>query len=77
MWTAMKKPGVYFSVDFTGALDDLVDRNAAARLLGVAPRTLDRWHIQHIGPPRIQLGRKIRYRRRSLEQWVCSQEVSA
>lgn len=51
-------------------LNDLVDRETAAHLLGVAPRTLDRWHGEHVGPPRLQIGRKVRYRRTSLDNWV-------
>ena len=32
--------------------DELVDRDAAARFLELSPRTLDRWHLLHEGPPR-------------------------
>ncbi|WP_131233105.1 helix-turn-helix transcriptional regulator [Bradyrhizobium ottawaense] len=56
------------------ALGDLVDRDTAARLLGVVPRTLDRWHLQRRGPPRVRIGRKVRYRRRSLSDWVRDHE---
>ena len=52
------------------ALSDLIDRETAAHLLGVAPRTLDRWHCEHVGPPRVLIGRKVRYRRTSLNDWV-------
>ncbi len=58
------------------ALSDLVDRKTAARLLDVAARTPDRWHKERVGPPRLQLGRKVRYRRSSLEKWVSSREVA-
>jgi predicted DNA-binding transcriptional regulator AlpA len=66
-----KKIGIQRKV---GVLDDLVDRDGAARLLGVVPRTLDRWNADRVGPRRIRLGRKIRYRLRSLEEWVRSRE---
>ena len=57
------------------AVSELVDRRHAARLLGVSPRTLDRWHLLRIGPPRVALGgRKIRYRLSSLDAWVRSRE---
>jgi predicted DNA-binding transcriptional regulator AlpA len=58
------------SADPVRALDDLVDRAAAAYLLGVAARTLDRWHRDQTGPPRVRVGRKVRYRRQALEEWV-------
>lgn len=61
-------------VSHVDALSDLVDRDTAARLLGVAPRTLDRWHKERSGPPRLQIGRKVRYRRTSLDQWVRARE---
>ncbi|MCK1506323.1 helix-turn-helix domain-containing protein [Bradyrhizobium sp. 18] len=54
----------------TNVLGDLIDRETAAHLLGVAPRTLDRWHREHAGPPRVLIGRKVRYRRTSLDDWV-------
>ena len=59
-------------------LDDgeLLDRQEAAVLLNISPRTLDRWALLREGPPRVQLGRKtIRYRRASLEAWLISRET--
>lgn len=49
---AMKIQRAQASNDFTGTLDELIDREAAARLLHVSARTLDRWHALGIGPPR-------------------------
>jgi predicted DNA-binding transcriptional regulator AlpA len=63
------------TLDSKAAVGELVDRRQAARLLGVSPRTLDRWHLLRIGPPRIALGgRKVRYHLSSLDAWVRSQE---
>ena len=59
----------------TTAAGDMLDRQAAATFLGVSPRTLDRWHLLREGPPRIALGRKIRYRRAALEQWILTRET--
>ena len=57
------------------AVSELVDRAQAAQLLGVSPRTLDRWHRLRIGPPRVALGgHKVRYRLSSLDAWVRSRE---
>jgi excisionase family DNA binding protein len=57
-----------------GVLDELIDRETAAHLLGVSARTLDRWQSEGSGPARINLGRKVRYRRSSLEAWVAGRE---
>lgn len=59
------------------ALADLVDRQEAASILGVSPRTLDRWHLLRIGPPRVALGgHKVRYRLSSIVAWIENQEVA-
>jgi len=71
----MKIQRAQVSNDFTGTLDELIDRKATARLLHASMRTLDRWHVRGIGPPRIQVNRKVFYRRRSIERWLCSREV--
>jgi len=71
----MKGVGKVQTLDSKAAITELVDRQQAARLLGVSPRTLDRWHLLRIGPPRVVLGRhKIRYRLSSLDAWVRSRE---
>lgn len=58
------------------APSDLLDRHEVARLLRVNPRTLDRWHLLRIGPPRISLaGHKVRYRRSALNTWLSDQVV--
>lgn len=49
---------------------DLVDRDRAAKLLKISPRTLDRWHLMRIGPPRIKTGRFVRYRLRAISEWL-------
>jgi hypothetical protein len=55
-------------------LDEVVDRHTAARILGVSPRTLDRWHLLRIGPPRIKIGNVVRYRASALCAWLRDQE---
>ncbi|WP_436637634.1 helix-turn-helix transcriptional regulator [Microbaculum sp. FT89] len=58
-------------------LDDILDREGAADLLGVSARTLDRWHALRIGPPRIRMGSQlVRYRRSSILEWLSDQEVA-
>lgn len=38
------------------------------------PRTLDRWDVLGMGPPRTFVGRKILYRRASVQKWLAAQE---
>jgi hypothetical protein len=37
-------------------------------------RTLDRWHTLGIGPPRTRIGRKVLYKRTSVQKWLMAQE---
>lgn len=53
---------------------NLVDRAVAADLIGVSPRTLDRWHLLREGPPRILVGRQVRYRMSAIEEWLLEHE---
>jgi excisionase family DNA binding protein len=67
-------PSLLQKAEFLGVLDELVDRVTAARLLGVSAQTLDRWKSEGDGPSRLTIGRKVRYRRSSLEAWVAGRE---
>ena len=42
--------------------------------LGRNKRTLDRWEVLGVGPPRTLVGRLILYRRSSLLRWLAAQE---
>lgn len=53
---------------------DRLTREEAAEYLRVSPRTLDRWHEERIGPPRIKIGRRIEYRRSVLDAWILQHE---
>jgi hypothetical protein len=37
-------------------------------------RTLDRWEVLGMGPPRTLVGRQILYRRSSVRRWLVAQE---
>jgi hypothetical protein len=37
-------------------------------------RTLDRWEVLGMGPPRTHIGRKVLYRRASVQKWLVAQE---
>jgi hypothetical protein len=38
------------------------------------PRTLDRWDALGMGPPRTHVGRRVLYRRASVQKWLHAQE---
>lgn len=41
-------------------------------MLGVPLQTIYRWNYVGSGPPVIHLGRRVRYRRADVEQWIDS-----
>lgn len=56
---------------------DRLDREAAARYLGVAFSTLENDVVtQRLGVPFYRIGRKPYYRRSDLDQWIESRRVA-
>lgn len=55
-------------------LDDYFTPEALARVFRKSRRTIDRWDVLRIGPPRIVVGRTILYKKSSVEQWLASRE---
>jgi predicted DNA-binding transcriptional regulator AlpA len=54
-------------------VDSLLGQRAAAQLLGISVRTLERHRVAGTGPRFCRLGhRLIRYRKADLEEWVRS-----
>lgn len=53
---------------------DIVKKEVIAKLLGVTPRTLDRWHTLNQGPPRVRVGGQVRYRMSSVHRWLANRE---
>lgn len=51
-------------------LDALLREQEAADLLCLSIRTLQSWRIRAAGPPFVQVGRAVRYRRRDLIAWI-------
>ena len=45
----------------------------AASAIGVSAKSLARWRKGGIGPPYLQLGRKVRYRPGDVAEWIASQ----
>lgn len=57
-------------------LADFLTQDEVAAELKLCERTLDRWRRLGEGPPITKLGRRVLYRRSSLQAWLCSQEQS-
>ncbi len=55
-------------------LSEFITREELAAELRRSPRTLDRWEVLGLGPPRTHIGRKILYRRASLHRWLAACE---
>jgi len=56
--------------DNTNLINNLLTRREVAKLLGVTPRSLDRWAYQNEGPRRFKIGRLTFYSRRSINAWL-------
>ncbi len=55
-------------------LGGYVTETECAEELGISRRTLQRWHRLREGPPRTLVGKKIKYRRASVDAWLIEQE---
>lgn len=55
-------------------IQDLISEGDYATARGVSLRTVQRERAQRIGPPFIQLGRKIYYRPAAIEAWLIAKE---
>ena len=49
---------------------DYLTKHELARELRRSTRTLDRWHVQRIGPARTRAGKTILYSRRAVTEWL-------
>jgi hypothetical protein len=58
-------------------LSEYFTQEEAATELKVTERTLDRWQRLREGPPITRLGRRILYRRSSLQTWLHRREGDA
>ena len=57
-------------------LSEFFTKEELATELRRNPRTLDRWEVLGMGPPRTHVGRKVLYRRASVQKWLVAQERS-
>jgi hypothetical protein len=56
-------------------IDALLREEIAAELLSLSVRTLQSWRLRKAGPPFVQVGRAVRYRRRDLLAWITANTV--
>ena len=57
-------------------LAEWISRDQLAGELGIASDTLARWEARQLGPPCTRIGRKVLYRRASVQDWIGAQEQS-
>jgi hypothetical protein len=57
-------------------LADWIAREQLAQELMITTDTLSRWEARREGPPCMRVGRKVFYRRASVEQWLLNREQS-
>ena len=55
-------------------LSEFLTKEELAAELRRNVRTLDRWDVLGLGPPRTCIGRTVLYRRASVEKWLVAQE---
>ena len=55
-------------------LSEFLTKEELAVELRRNPRTLDRWDVLGMGPPRTHVGRQVLYRRASVQKWLVAQE---
>jgi len=60
--------------NFEPILSEFLTKEDLAAELRRNPRTLDRWDVLGMGPPRTHVGRKVLYRRASVQKWLVAQE---
>lgn len=61
------------AVSIDSPLCEYLTRDELARELGRSSRTLDRWAVLRIGPPRTRAGRAVLYSRTKVREWLESQ----
>ena len=59
----------------TPLLSGYLDDKELAVELNVSPRTLARWRRLCEGPPTVNIGRKVAYRREAVLAWLASRET--
>jgi DNA-binding transcriptional MerR regulator len=55
----------------------LLSQGEAATLLGLSPRTLERYRCTGFGPSFIKAGRRVLYRQSDLEDWIAARRCQS
>jgi hypothetical protein len=55
-------------------LSDYFTCEELAEALGRTTKTLDRWDLNGLGPPRVQVGKLILYNKKTVEDWLRQRE---
>jgi predicted DNA-binding transcriptional regulator AlpA len=58
-----------------GVLDEWINRDDLAKQLELTTDTLARWATDGTGPARIKVGRRVFYRKSSVEKWLKALEM--
>lgn len=56
--------------------DDILDSASVSRWIKIPPGTLRNWRSRGVGPASFRLGGRVVYRRRAVEAWLATQELS-
>lgn len=54
--------------------EEILTEPQFAQLMGKTVRTVRLWEQLRIGPPRIKIGKTVRYRKTAVEAWLRSRE---
>jgi len=57
-------------------MTNLLSQREAATLLGLSPRTLERFRCTGFGPAFSKLGRRVLYRQSDLDEWIAANVVA-
>jgi len=63
------------NVNRQGVLDEWINRDDLAEQLDLTPDTLARWATDGTGPARIKVGRRVFYRKSTVEKWLKALEM--
>jgi len=55
-------------------LQNCFTREEFAKSINRTPKTLDRWQLNGLGPPRIEVGNLVLYRKETVERWLAENE---
>jgi hypothetical protein len=61
-------------LDAKSPFSDYFSREELAQALGRSAKTLDRWDLNGLGPPRVQIGKLVLYRKAAVERWLLDRE---